>query len=311
MSKLALLSAVAVAQDVMDGNMKPNDPKVIEMLNSQGATWVAGVNPALEGLTFNDVRGLLGTALSHISEHENNTLASYGAVSLPTEFDARSHWEGLLHPIRNQAQCGSCWAFSASEVLSDRFAIATRTSSPVLSAEDLVSCDKGDMGCNGGMLNTAWDYMTRSGIVTDDCYPYDAGSGHASTCATSCKNGDRFTKYFAKNSYALKGVSNVQADLVANGPVQTAFNVYKSFMSYKSGVYTKHFWEFLPEGGHAVKIVGYGTEAGQDYWLIANSWGPTWGLSGYFKIKRGGDECGIETRGPPYAGLPKINSVVV
>merc|ERR1711874_762121 len=115
--------------------------------------------------------------------------------------------------------------------------------------------------------------------------------------------GDRFTKYFAKNSYALKGVSNVQADLVANGPVQTAFNVYKSFMSYKSGVYTKHSWELLPEGGHAVKAVGWGTEEGTEYWLIANSWDTTWGLDGYFKIKRGTNEGRIETQGPPYAGM--------
>merc|ERR1719497_83754 len=82
--------------------------------------------------------------------------------------------------------------------------------------------------------------------------------------------------------------------------------VYKSFMSYKSGVYKKHFWEFLPEGGHAVKIIGWGTEAGQDFWLVANSWGTTWGLEGYFKMARGINACGMESMGPPYAGLPLL-----
>ena len=68
----------------------------------------------------------------------------------------------------------------------------------------------------------------------------------------------------------------------------------------------KKFYELLPEGGHAVKIVGWGTEDGTDYWLVANSWNTSWGLEGFFKIARGGDQCGIETMGPPYAGMPAV-----
>ena len=96
----------------------------------------------------------------------------------------------------------------------------------------------------------------------------------------------------------------MQKEIMTNGPIQVAFSVYKSFMSYKTGVYSKHWYELLPEGGHAVKIVGWGTESGTDYWLVANSWNTNWGESGFFKIKRGVNECGIETMGPPYAGLP-------
>merc|ERR1711920_529677 len=101
-----------------------------------------------------------------------------------------------------------------------------------------------------------------------------------------------------------------------NGPIQVAFKVYKSFMSYTSGVYSKHIYELIPEGGHAVKIVGWGKDdaTGVDYWLVANSWDTTWGLDGLFKIKRGNNECGIETMGPPYAGLAAAsmaNTVVV
>ena len=77
-------------------------------------------------------------------------------------------------------------------------------------------------------------------------------------------------------------------------------------MSYKSGVYKKKWYEMIPEGGHAVRIVGFGTENNQDYWLVANSWGTDWGLDGYFKIARGTNECGIEQLGPPYAGLPLL-----
>jgi len=300
-----------------DGNTKVNDQDLISCYNSMnGASWVAGHNEFFKDMSFNDARVLMGTELTDISKHLNDTLAdsmyaAMGGDSVPTELDARTKWPGLIHPIRNQAHCGSCWAFSASEVLSDRVAIASGKKSPVLSAEDLVSCDKGDMGCQGGRLASAWSYLTKTGLVTDSCYPYSAASGTAPACRTSCVDSESFTRTQAKSSYAINGVVNMQKDMMTNGPIQVAFKVYKSFMSYKSGVYSKHFWELTPEGGHAVKMVGWGTENGADYWLVANSWDTTWGLSGFFKIKRGSDECGIESMGPPYAGLAAGSSVVV
>lgn len=262
-------------------------------------------------MTFDDARPILGTALSHISEHLNSTLpqSHYDAMSdPPSDFDARTQWKDLVHPIMNQLHCGSCWAFSAAEVLSDRVAIATKKASPALSPEDLVSCDKGDMGCSGGRLASAWSYLQNTGIVTNTCFPYTAGDGQAPTCETKCADSESFTKQKAKSTFAINGVPNMQKEIMTNGPIQVAFMVYKSFMSYKSGVYSKHFWELIPEGGHAVKIVGWGTDSGTDYWLVANSWGTTWGLDGFFKIKRGTNQCGIEKNGPPYAGLPAISS---
>merc|ERR1712151_455412 len=95
--------------------------------------------------------------------------------------------------------------------------------------------------------------------------------------------------------YAIQGVENMQREIMTNGPIQVAFTVYKSFMSYKRGVYQKHPKEFMMLGGHAVKIVGWGTKRRLDYWLAANSWNTKWGLDGFFKIKRGSDECGIES----------------
>jgi cathepsin B len=300
-----------------DGKTFINDEKLIEMYNSVlGSSWTAGRSDFFHKMTFDDARPLLGTALTDIREHLSSTLddSAYAAIgngTIPAEFDATAKWSGLVHPIRNQQQCGSCWAFSASEVLSDRVAIATGKKSPVLSPEDMVSCDKTDMGCKGGALNSAWNYLQNTGIVTDTCFPYTAGSGTAPTCATKCVDTESFTRTKAKNAYAINGVANMQKEIMTNGPIQVAFMVYKSFMSYKSGVYSKHVWEVLPEGGHAVKIVGWGTESGTDYWLVANSWDTTWGLDGFFKIKRGSDECGVETKGPPYAGMPATSASVV
>jgi cathepsin B len=296
-----------------------NDHSFIDYLNSlDGASWVSGKNSFFGNMTFADAKKLLGTQESHISKHLDDCLDAsvydiIGDDTIPAEFDARTKWPGLIHPIRDQQQCGSCWAFSASEVLSDRVAIATGEDSPVLSAEDLVSCDRSDMGCQGGRLDSAWQYMENTGLVTDSCFPYTAGAGNAPACATQCVDSESFTKTKAKSAYAINGATNMQKDIMTNGPIQVAFKVYKSFMTYNSGVYKKHSWEVVPEGGHAVKMVGWGTESGQDYWLVANSWNTNWGLDGFFKIARGDDQCGIETMGPPYAGMPAVvaNTVVV
>jgi len=286
-------------------------------VNSLQTSWQAE-SPSKFG-SFDDVRNYLGAKLSTDEGYEQvlapkpDDFDSFNG-DIPTDFDVRTAFPDCADVsgfIGDQSSCGSCWAFSASEVLSDRVAIAAGKASPVLSAEDMVSCDKSDMGCSGGMLNNAWAYLVGTGIVTDSCFPYTAGGGEAPACATTCVDSESFTKTKAKNSYAIKSVINMQKEIMTNGPIQVAFMVYKSFMSYVSGVYQKHWWELLPEGGHAVKIVGWGTEDGVDYWLVANSWNTSWGLSGFFKIKRGTDHCGIETRGPPYAGMPDMPSVVV
>lgn len=89
---------------------------------------------------------------------------------------------------------------------------------------------------------------------------------------------------------------------MTNGPVEASFTVYTDFLSYKSGVYQQMKGTFA--GGHAVKILGWGTEGGKPYWLVANSWNKDWGDKGFFKILRGSDECGIESH--ITAGLPKL-----
>lgn len=286
-----------------------NDPDRIAGLNAvPGSLWVAAPQQIFDGMSFDDAKVYLGTILSHISHHLNETRPEhvYAAVpddSVPDVFDARTHWKGLIHPIRDQQQCGSCWAFSSSEVLSDRVAIAQGKPSPVLSAEDLVSCDKKDQGCNGGELPLAWKYLTTTGIVTDSCMPYDAGRGKAPSCPSSCIDSESFTRTKAESAYAIKGADNMQKDLMMHGPIQVAFMVYKSFMSYSSGIYHKHKHEGQPEGGHAVKLVGWGLQGNRRYWIVANSWGTTWGEDGFFRILRGKNECGLEEMGPPYAGL--------
>tara|TARA_B100000795_G_scaffold257660_1_gene231084 strand:+ start:106 stop:420 length:315 start_codon:yes stop_codon:yes gene_type:complete len=96
-------------------------------------------------------------------------------------------------------------------------------------------------------------------------------------------------------------VKGMQKEILQNGPIEVAFFVYSDFQTYSSGIYHRTASSEGPMGGHAVRILGWGTQAGEDYWLVANSWSPQWGEKGFFKIRRGTNECGIETI--PAAGL--------
>lgn len=117
------------------------------------------------------LNGLLGTNLkAPTGLYKRPDMSANG---VPDAFDSRTQWKTCIHPIRDQQKCGSCWAFGATEALSDRICITSSGKTDVvLSPEDLVSCDSSDMGCNGGWLNNAWDYLQNSGAVADKCFPY-------------------------------------------------------------------------------------------------------------------------------------------
>jgi len=280
---------------------------LINNINSNSSSWIAGENERFRGWTIREAKKLLGALFS---ENSSLPVKSYGVIApnaIPASFDARQQWPEYIHPIRDQQQCGSCWAFAASEAMSDRLAIASKGSvNKVLSPEDMVSCDQSDMGCQGGYLDRAWEYIHNTGIVTDACFPYTAGRGVAASCASKCVDGEAFTRYKTKDSFQLKTVQDIQMEIMTNGPVEGGFMVHKSFMNYRSGVYQHHWWNIFDNvlGGHAIKILGWGTENGVDYWLCANSWNTIWGDNGFFKIRRGNNECQLESQ--VFAGHPAI-----
>lgn len=153
-------------------------------------------------------------------------------------------------------------------------------------------------------MGTEWTYLENHGIVTDACFPYSSGDGTEPPCATSCVDGSTYTKYkcVADSTVKARTTSQIKSELYTNGPLETGFTVYEDFLSYSSGVYY-HVTGRL-EGGHAVKVIGWGNEDGMDYWLCANSWNTTWGLEGFFKIKMG--ECGIDD--VMYGCTPELKS---
>jgi len=162
----------------------------------------------------------------------------------------------------------------------------------ILSPEDLVSCDTTDLGCNGGWLNNAWEFLETTGVTSDACVPYTSGGGSVPQCPKSCSNSLPLKTYkcISKSTVECTDKTSIQAEIYNNGPMETAFSVYDDFFNYESGVYYHTSGGYA--GGHAVKMLGWGNEDGMDYWLCANSWGASWGEQGFFKIKMG--DCGID-----------------
>nr|CAB3495080.1 unnamed protein product [Digitaria exilis] len=228
-----------------------------------------------------------------------------------------------VKPTPQNGHCGSCWAFGAVECLQDRFCIHMNMS-VALSVNDLLACCGfmcGD-GCDGGYPIMAWRYFVQNGVVTDECDPYfdQVGCKHPGcepayptpVCEKKCKVQNQVwqeKKHFSVNAYRINSnPHDIMSEIYKNGPVEVAFTVYEDFAHYKSGVY-KHITGSIM-GGHAVKLIGWGTsDAGEDYWLLANQWNRGWGDDGYFKIIRGKNECGIEE--DVVAGMPSTKNIVI
>jgi cathepsin B len=299
-----LLSLLAIAFAVnLDAPITNKD--LINGINSNpSSSWIAGENHRLEGMNVRDFTRLLGVKKSLTTMKPPVKIQP--KMDVPTSFDARINWPGCIGPVLDQGHCGSCWAFGAVESLSDRLCIQSKGAVNVsLSEQMVVSCDTSDGGCDGGEPILAWQFLKKQGTVTTDCYPYDMGSCHhpgcsewtTPSCNSTCQNGASFTKFkhYAKSAYTISSdISDIQTEIITNGPVEVTFAVYEDFATYTSGVYIHTNGSLL--GYHAVKNIGWGVDAsGVDYWVIQNSWNSDWGMNGFFYIRRGTDECGIES----------------
>ncbi|PSN45620.1 putative peptidase C1-like protein F26E4.3 [Blattella germanica] len=240
----------------------------------------------------------------------------YDPRSLPRSFDARNKWPAWVEGIKDQGWCGSSWALSTTAVASDRFAIMSRGLEKVqLSAQHLLACNnRGQRGCKGGYLDRAWQFLRKFGVVDEPCYPYTAGSGNVQRCrlpkrsnllTARCsppahpQTALRTELYRMGPAYRLGSEQDIMFEIMESGPVQATMKVYQDFFHYQGGVYQRsHLGDQHHTGYHSVRIVGWGEDLSQyqpiKYWLVANSWGNQWGENGYFRIRRGVNECEIE-----------------
>ncbi|KAG5884611.1 hypothetical protein JTB14_023810 [Gonioctena quinquepunctata] len=212
-------------------------------------------------------------------------------IEIPTEFDWRK--KNAVSEVKDQGQCGSCWAFSAIGNIEGQYAIKYKKLQQ-FSEQELVDCDKLDEGCNGGLMDNAYSTIERiGGLESETDYPYKAED-------EKCL----FKK--SKVKVQLSGAVNISHDetdmakwLVQNGPIAIALNA-NAMQFYMGGV--SHPWKFLCSPAsldHGVLIVGYGVDnfpkfnKTLPYWIVKNSWGKSWGEQGYYRVYRGDGTCGL------------------
>jgi len=224
------------------------------------------------------------------ARHERFTFPHEKMRDLPESVDWRS--EGYVTPVKDQGQCGACWAFSTTGSLEGQW--FKKTGKLVsLSEQNLVDCSKtGNIGCEGGLMEYAFNYIkTNDGINTEDDYPYEARDGE-------CRyDGEReVAKVTGFQEIEPFSEEDQKAAVAEVGPVSIAIDAsHRSFQFYSEGVYEEAACSPVLLN-HAVLAVGYGSQNGQDFWIMKNSWGTQWGDAGYFKIARNQDNmCGIAT----------------
>jgi len=249
-------------------------------------------------LPFDEYRKLNGykRALGDALGRRNATtfLVPLNLGDIPESVDWRD--KDLVTDVKNQGMCGSCWAFSATGALEGQHArkLGQLVS---LSEQNLVDCSKkyGNMGCNGGLMDNAFQYVKDNhGIDTEGAYPYKAKTGRK--CLFKPDDVGATDSGFVDLPEGDE--EKLKIAVATQGPVSVAIDAgHRSFQLYTHGVYNEKACD--PEDlDHGVLVVGYGTDPEQgDYWIVKNSWGANWGEKGYVRMSRNkNNQCGIASK---------------
>jgi len=206
----------------------------------------------------------------------------------PTSFDWRT--KNRLTPIKNQEQCGSCWAFSCTESIESVYMIAKGLNGnqmPALAPQEIVDCDhNGAYGCNGGDLPTCYEFVKGDGLEKESSYPYRARDG-------ACKaRKDLAFVHIAGWKYVIPPGNHNEVTmanfLAANSPISITVDA-QTWSFYSSGVLMAS--QCGDSIDHAVQAIGYDTTHG--FWIVRNSWGSSWGEGGYIRLQFGHNTCGV------------------
>ena len=261
----------------------------INSVNSDSSrTHTAAVNK-FSDLTFSEFKSKFLTKMNRSADLNSNEKLKKKIVPKKKDWRAK---KGAVGKVKNQEDCGSCWAFSTVASLEN--AVWQKTKKSVnLSEQELVDCAGGkyeNEGCNGGLMDDAYKYIIDNKIATEKSYPYRAVDQKCSK-----KNKKKGGRVAVSSFSYVKGGVNGLIKAAAKQVVSVAIEVQDDLMDYSSGVYTNNDPSCGQELNHGVAVVGYNTAVKKAYYIVRNSWGADWGLGGYFKIEtgKGNGTCGI------------------
>eukprot|EP00730_Choanoeca_flexa_P016127 TRINITY_DN7560_c0_g1_i1.p1 TRINITY_DN7560_c0_g1~~TRINITY_DN7560_c0_g1_i1.p1 ORF type:complete len:630 (+),score=144.81 TRINITY_DN7560_c0_g1_i1:189-1892(+) len=241
-------------------------------------------------------------------------------ADVPTEFSwANVSGVNFLTRSRNQhipQYCGSCVAFATTSSLNDRIAILRRNAWPEinLAPQVLINCNAG-VTCDGGNAGPVFEYIHNHGLVDETCQNYEAKNGECTplgiceTCAPGqgCSPITNYTSYYVSEFGNVEGVDKMKAEIFARGPIVGGIDATPELEAYTGGIFTQE--KLLPVPNHEISIVGWGVEAGTEYWIVRNSWGTYWGENGYFRINMHENNLAINSQ--PAFAVPSFSKDAV
>jgi len=276
-------------------NFKTSLVRIAERNERSGGRNVFGLNKFSDMSPAEFKAAYLGYKPS-VHKRQARTLHSSHSAPAPTTVDWRL--KGAVTAVKNQAQCGSCWAFSTAEEIESQWFLAGNELS-TLSEQQIVSCDTVDAGCNGGDTITAYAYVQQAGgLESESAYPYTSGGGDSGTCSFDQSqivaniSGYVYATPPCTDACTNQDETTLGTNLAAKGPVSIC--VYaEPWQDYMGGVLSSDCTSDYSSLDHCVQLVGYNKASGNNYWIIRNSWDTTWGEEGYIYVQIGSNLCGV------------------